>query len=40
MDFNYLNDAAVWAALCGTYEAIYNHMGDFGTWYAVGLPFQ
>ena len=33
--FNYLNNAIVWNAFCGTYEAVHAHLGDFDTWYAA-----
>lgn len=35
MIFNYLNTQSVWNAFCGTYEAVYDHLGDFDTWYAA-----
>lgn len=37
MIFNYLNTAAVWDAFCGTYEAVYDLMGEFDTWYSVSV---
>ncbi|KAF5626368.1 glycosyl hydrolase family 18 [Fusarium tjaetaba] len=33
--FNYLNNQEVWDKYCAVYEAIYDHMGDFDTWYAT-----
>ncbi|KAF4997450.1 hypothetical protein FGRMN_3814 [Fusarium graminum] len=33
--FNYMNNREVWAKFCVVYEAIYDHMGDFDTWYAA-----
>ncbi|RBA18191.1 chitinase [Fusarium proliferatum] len=35
MIFNYLNNQQVWDKYCAVYEAIYDHMGDFDTWYAT-----
>ncbi|KAH7123094.1 hypothetical protein EDB81DRAFT_813547 [Dactylonectria macrodidyma] len=35
MTFSYLNNKNVWKAFCATYEAIYEHLGDFDTWYAT-----
>jgi chitinase len=35
MIFNYLNTQSVWNAFCGTYEAVYDHLGDFDTWHAA-----
>lgn len=32
--FNYLNTKEIWEKFCGTYEAIYDLLGDFDTWYA------
>lgn len=34
MVFTYLNVQTVWDSFCGTYEAIYDLLGDFDTWYA------
>lgn len=34
MVFTYLNNQDVWNSFCGSYEAIYNLLGDFDTWYA------
>ncbi|KAJ4386833.1 hypothetical protein N0V93_009731 [Gnomoniopsis smithogilvyi] len=39
MIFNYLNTQAVWDSFCGSYEAIYDLMGDFDTWYAANGAF-
>ncbi|KAF5244294.1 hypothetical protein FANTH_7804 [Fusarium anthophilum] len=33
--FNYMNNKEVWAKFCAVYEAIYDHMGEFDTWYAA-----
>lgn len=34
MIFTYLNTQEVWDKFCGTYEAIYDLLGDFDTWYS------
>ena len=34
MTFTYLNVQEVWDAFCGTYEAIYDRLGLFDSWYA------
>ena len=34
--FTYMNHPEVEKAWCSTYEAIYNHMGEFDKWYAKG----
>ncbi|KAF5676733.1 glycoside hydrolase family 18 [Fusarium denticulatum] len=33
--FNYMNNKEIWAKFCVVYEAIYDHMGEFDTWYAA-----
>ncbi|KAJ8128780.1 hypothetical protein O1611_g4852 [Lasiodiplodia mahajangana] len=33
MTFSYLNNPTVFDAFCGTYEAIYDLLGDFDTWW-------
>ncbi len=33
MLFTYLNNQEVWDAFCGTYETVYDHLGDFDDWY-------
>ncbi|SCO15302.1 related to chitinase [Fusarium fujikuroi] len=35
MLFNYMNNKEIWAKFCVVYEAIYDHMGEFDTWYAA-----
>ncbi|KAF7557956.1 hypothetical protein G7Z17_g343 [Cylindrodendrum hubeiense] len=35
MTFSYLNNKDVWKAFCATYEAIYEHFGDFDAWYTT-----
>lgn len=32
MVFTYLNSQTVWDGFCGSYEAIYDLLGDFDTW--------
>lgn len=34
MVFNYLNSPDIWSMFCDTYEALYELMGDFDTFYA------
>ncbi|KAL6910197.1 hypothetical protein GGI43DRAFT_389540 [Trichoderma evansii] len=34
MVFNYLNNNKVWDKFCATYQALYDYMGDFNTFYA------
>lgn len=31
--FTYLDQQTVWDSFCGTYEAIYDLMGQFDSWY-------
>ncbi|OQD86867.1 hypothetical protein PENSOL_c084G07525 [Penicillium solitum] len=33
MVFNYLNEPDVWSKFCGTYEAIYDLLGQWQTYY-------
>ncbi|KAJ9415052.1 hypothetical protein QL093DRAFT_2452770 [Fusarium oxysporum] len=35
MIFSYLNHKDIWPKYCAVYEAIYDHMGDFDTWYST-----
>ncbi|KAF4331820.1 bacteriodes thetaiotaomicron symbiotic [Fusarium beomiforme] len=35
MVFSYLNHKDVWPKYCAVHEAIYDHMGDFDTWYSA-----
>lgn len=35
MIFSYLNHKEVWPKYCAVYEAIYDHFGDFDTWYST-----
>lgn len=34
MIFNYFNANEVWDKFCASYEAMYDHMGAFNTFYA------
>lgn len=29
-----MNDATVWSIFCNTYEALYELLGEFDSWYA------
>ena len=35
MVFTYLNSADVWSAFCGTYEAIYDLLGEWDDWWVA-----
>ncbi|KAK4069890.1 CAZyme family GH18 [Trichoderma aggressivum f. europaeum] len=36
--FTYLNSPEIWDMFCASYEAMYDHMGFYDSWYSVNGP--
>ncbi|KAL7959945.1 hypothetical protein V8C34DRAFT_92673 [Trichoderma compactum] len=36
--FTYLNTPEIWDMFCASYEAMYQHMGNYNSWYSANGP--